>query len=229
MNAIAQLVLSDIGPLAYSILALLLFCSVGVWIIFLLKTMSLVRGAYLQKKSLKLLERFPRQEELRLRFAAMPENPLKDLFETSDEELKEFIKSSPMSGHHRRGELMDLLERTMEAQILMAEKRLQRGQAFLATISVTAPFLGLLGTVIGVIDTFQSIADFNSVDLSVISPGIAEALIATAAGLFAAIPAALSYNLFRALIRSMTETMDYFALQLLRRMQLTLLSANEKV
>jgi biopolymer transport protein ExbB/TolQ len=54
-------------------------------------------------------------------------------------------------------------------------------------------------------------------------------LIATAAGLFAAIPAALSYNLFRALIRSMTETMDYFALQLLRRMQHSLLSVNEKV
>jgi biopolymer transport protein TolQ len=117
----------------------------------------------------------------------------------------------------------------MEAKILMAEKGLQRGQAFLATISVTAPFLGLFGTVIGVIDTFQSIAEMNSVDLAVISPGIAEALIATAAGLFAAIPAALSYNLFRALIRSMTETMDYFALQLLRRMQHSLLSVNEKV
>ena len=131
-----------------------------------------------------------------------------------------------MAGHHRRGELMELLERTMEAKILMAEKGLQRGQAFLATISVTAPFLGLFGTVI---DTFQSIAEMNSVDLAVISPGIAEALIATAAGLFAAIPAALSYNLFRALIRSMTETMDYFALQLLRRMQHSLLSVNEKV
>ena len=134
-----------------------------------------------------------------------------------------------MAGHHRRAELMELLERNMEAKILMAEKGLQRGQAFLATISVTAPFLGLFGTVIGVIDTFQSIAEMNSVDLAVISPGIAEALIATAAGLFAAIPAALSYNLFRALIRSMTETMDYFALQLLRRMQHSLLSVNEKV
>ena len=229
MNAITQLVLSDIGPLAFSVLALLLLCSVGVWIVFLLKTLSLTHGLYLQKKALRLLERIPSQEELRLRFAAMPDNPLKDLFEISDEELSGFLKSSPMAGHHRRGELMDLLERTLEAQILMAEKGLQRGQAFLATISVTAPFLGLFGTVIGVIDTFQSIADLNSVDLAVISPGIAEALIATAAGLFAAIPAALSYNLFRALIRSMTETMDFFALQLLRRIQLTLLSAHEKV
>ena len=229
MNAITQLVLSDIGPLAFSVLALLLLCSVGVWIVFLLKTLSLTRGLYLQKKALRLLERIPSQEELRLRFAAMPDNPLKDLFEISDEELTGFLKSSPMAGHHRRGELMDLLERTLEAQILMAEKGLQRGQAFLATISVTAPFLGLFGTVIGVIDTFQSIADLNSVDLAVISPGIAEALITTAAGLFVAIPAALSYNLFRALIRSMTETMDFFALQLLRRIQLTLLSAHEKV
>ena len=229
MNAIAQSVLSDLGPLAFSVLALLFFSSISVWIVFLLKTLSLLRGLYLQKKAIKLLERFPRQEELRLRFAAMPDNPLKELFETSDEELSNFLKSSPMAGHHRRGELMELLERTMEAKILMAEKGLQRGQAVLATISVTAPFLGLFGTVIGVIDTFQSIAEMNSVDLAVISPGLAEALIATAAGLFAAIPAALSYNLFRALIRSMTETMDYFALQLLRRMQHSLLSVNEKV
>ena len=229
MNAIAQLPLSDLGPLAYTVLALLLLSSAGVWIVFLLKTLSLLRGLYLQKQALKLLERIPRQEELRLRFGAMPENPLKELFELSDRELTGFLKASPMAGHHRRTELMDLLERSMEAHILIAEKRLQRGQAFLATISVTAPFLGLFGTVIGIIDTFQSIADLNSVDLSVISPGIAEALIATAAGLFAAIPAALSYNLFRAMIRGMTEMMDYFALQLLKRMQKALLNSSEKV
>ena len=85
MNAIAQLVLSDLGPLAFSVLALLFFSSISVWIVFLLKTLSLIRGLYLQKKAIKLLERIPRQEELRLRFAAMPDNPLKDLFETSDD------------------------------------------------------------------------------------------------------------------------------------------------
>ena len=72
MNAIAQLVLSDLGPLAFSVLALLFFSSISVWIVFLLKTLSLIRGLYLQKKAIKLLERIPRQEELRLRFAAMP-------------------------------------------------------------------------------------------------------------------------------------------------------------
>jgi biopolymer transport protein TolQ len=81
--------------------------------------------------------------------------------------------------------------------------------------------------VIGVIETFQSIAEQNAVDLSVISPGIAEALIATAAGLFAAIPAALGYNLLRALIQDLMELLDYFALRLLRTLQLQL-TADEK-
>mgnify|MGYP006238120979 CR=1 FL=1 len=88
MNAIAQLVLSDLGPLAFSVLALLFFSSISVWIVFLLKTLSLIRGLYLQKKAVKLLERIPRQEELRLRFAAMPNNPLKDL-------LKPVMRSYP--------------------------------------------------------------------------------------------------------------------------------------
>ena len=211
MNAIAQLVLSDLGPLAFSVLALLFFSSISVWIVFLLKTLSLIRGLYLQKKAIKLLERIPRQEELRLRFAAMPDNPLKDLFETSDEELSNFLKSSPMAGHHRRGELMELLERALEAKILMAEKGLQRGQAFLATISVTAPFLGLFGTVIGVIDTFQSIAEMNSVDLAVISPGIAEALFATGLGLLAAIPAVIAYNACAASVQRFASRLDHFA------------------
>ena len=229
MVEISPFLLSDLDPLAYTVLVLLLLASVGVWTVFLIKTISLLRGLFLQKSALRLIEKVPRQEELRLRFGAMPDNTLKELFEISDKELSGLHKNPALSSTQRRGEVMDLLERTLEAHILLAEKDLQRGQAFLATISVTAPFLGLFGTVMGVIDTFQSIADLNSVDLSVISPGIAEALIATAAGLFAAIPAALSYNLFRAMIRGMTEMMDYFALQLLKRMQKVLLNSSEKV
>ena len=229
MVEISPFLLSDLDPLAYIVLLLLLLASVCVWTVSLIKTISLLRGLFLQKRALRLIEKVPRQEELRLRFGAMPDNTLKELFEISDKELSGLLKNPSLSSTQNRGEVMDLLERTLEAHILLAEKDLQRGQAFLATISVTAPFLGLFGTVMGVIDTFQSIADLNSVDLSVISPGIAEALSATAAGLFAAVPAALSYNLFRAMIRGMTEMMDYFALQLLKRMQKVLLNSSEKV
>ena len=188
-----------------------------------MKFFSLIRVNFLQARALKLLESTKRMDELRLRFSKMPKNPLQEMFSLGDRELKKFLKSSPESDYDHRRELMDRLERMFEARILLAEKDLNAGQALLATIAVTSPFIGLFGTVIGVINTFMSIAELNSVELSVISPGIAEALVATAAGLFAAIPATLGYNLFRATIRGMTETMDYFALQLLHYLQRRLL------
>ena len=188
-----------------------------------MKFFSLIRVKFLQVRALKLLESTKRMDELRLRFSKMPKNPLQEMFYLGDRELKKFLKSSPESDYDHRRELMDRLERMFEARILLAEKDLNAGQALLATIAVTSPFIGLFGTVIGVINTFMSIAELNSVELSVISPGIAEALVATAAGLFAAIPATLGYNLFRATIRGMTETMDYFALQLLHYLQRRLL------
>jgi len=214
---------SDFSSIAFSVLAILFGCSVIVWITLFMKFFSLIRVKFLQARALKLLESTKRMDELRLRFSKMPKNPLQEMFSLGDRELRKFIKSSPESDYDHRRELMDRLERMFEARILLAEKDLNAGQALLATIAVTSPFIGLFGTVIGVINTFMSIAELNSVELSVISPGIAEALVATAAGLFAAIPATLGYNLFRATIRGMTETMDYFALQLLHYLQRRLL------
>ena len=214
---------ADFSSIAFSVLAILFGCSVIVWITLFMKFFSLIRVKFLQARALKLLESIKRMDELRLRFSKMPKNPLQEMFNLGDSELKKFLKSSPESDYDHRRELMDRLERMFEARILLAEKDLNSGQALLATIAVTSPFIGLFGTVIGVINTFMSIAELNSVELSVISPGIAEALVATAAGLFAAIPATLGYNLFRATIRGMTETMDYFALQLLHYLQRRLL------
>ena len=214
---------SDFSSIAFSVLAILFGCSVIVWITLFMKFFSLIRVKFLQARALKLLESTKRMDELRLRFSKMPKNPLQEMFNLGDRELKKFLKSSSESDYDHRRELMDRLERMFEARILLAEKDLNAGQALLATIAVTSPFIGLFGTVIGVINTFMSIAELNSVELSVISPGIAEALVATAAGLFAAIPATLGYNLFRATIRGMTETMDYFALRLLHYLQRRLL------
>ena len=214
---------TDFSSIAFSVLAILLGCSMIVWITLFMKFFSLIRVKYLQERALKLLENTKRVSELRLRFSNMPKNPLQEMFALGDRELRIFLKTSPESDYGHRRELMDRLERILEARILLAEKDLNAGQALLATIAATSPFIGLFGTVIGVINTFMSIAEFNSVELSVISPGIAEALVATAAGLFAAIPATLGYNLFRATIRGMTETMDYFALQLLHHLQKRLL------
>jgi len=88
--------------------------------------------------------------------------------------------------------------------------RLERGLAFLATTGSAAPFIGLFGTVIGIINAFQGIGRAGSASLAVVAPGIAEALIATAVGLFAAIPATIFYNYFVGELRSITAAIDLF-------------------
>jgi biopolymer transport protein TolQ len=89
--------------------------------------------------------------------------------------------------------------------------RLERGLAFLATTGSAAPFIGLFGTVIGIINAFQGIGRAGSASLAVVAPGIAEALIATAVGLFAAIPATVFYNVFVGRVRGVAVSIDLFA------------------
>jgi biopolymer transport protein TolQ len=99
--------------------------------------------------------------------------------------------------------------------------RLERGLTFLATTGSAAPFIGLFGTVIGIINAFQSIGRTGSASLAVVAPGIAEALIATAVGLFAAIPATIFYNSFVGSLRSLLSSVDLFSAEYegdLRRM-----------
>ena len=88
--------------------------------------------------------------------------------------------------------------------------RLERGLSFLATTGSSAPFIGLFGTVIGIIVAFQEIARTGSASLEVVAPGIAEALIATAAGLLAAIPATIFYNIFVARVTEIRSSIDRF-------------------
>ena len=229
MDFLTVAVNSDFSSIAFIVLAVLFISSVIVWVTLFIKIITLARAKRFQSRALNYLESTKRLSELRLLFSKMPNNPLMEMFQMGDREVKRFIKTNAESDYGNRKEVMDRLERMLEARILVAEKDLNTGQALLATIGVISPFIGLFGTVVGVINTFLSISELNSVELSVISPGIAEALVATAAGLFAAIPATLGYNLFRATIRGMTETMDYFALQLLHHLQHRLLPKHEKI
>ena len=225
--ALLRLLLSDANPIALGVLGLLLLLSVLVWAAVFFKLIGLLRRRRSYRRFLKMFEDTAQTEEMRVRAKELPRSPLKLMFGIAVAEAARFRKAFPHAGAQRRTEFLELMERTLEAQIVLAEKELVGGQALLATISVVAPFIGLFGTVIGIINTFQGIAEQNSVDLAVISPGIAEALVATAAGLFTAIPATIAYNLFRSMIRDLTESLDFFALQIIRRIQLQLI-ANEK-
>lgn len=93
--------------------------------------------------------------------------------------------------------------------------RLERGLAFLGTVGSSAPFVGLFGTVVGIINTFQSIGRAGSASLAVVGPGMAEALIATGVGLLAAIPATIAYNVFATRLDSLNSALDLYAEELI--------------
>lgn len=107
------------------------------------------------------------------------------------------------------------LERALQLGVSEESARLERNMSWLATTATVSPFIGLFGTVLGIIDAFQALGAAGSASLRAVAPGISEALIATAAGLAAAIPAAIAYNQFGHRIREMIARMDDFALEFL--------------
>ncbi|MBT6726311.1 MAG: MotA/TolQ/ExbB proton channel family protein [Deltaproteobacteria bacterium] len=219
--------LQQSGPLAISILLLLLICSVSVWTILISKI--LVWKKY--RSSNKVVLRIFEEENNLFKFIEQTkqcfEGPVQRFVIDASQEI-DLLKPLTQSKNEYRSELIDLLDRSFEAMLVHEELKLRTGQSTLATISVTAPFVGLLGTVLGVIDTFQGISQLQSVELTVVGPGISEALVATGAGLFAAIPAVVAYNLFNAYIRDSIEQIESLSLKFLQRLHLQILLTNEK-
>ncbi|MCG8337290.1 MAG: MotA/TolQ/ExbB proton channel family protein [Proteobacteria bacterium] len=113
----------------------------------------------------------------------------------------------------------EIIQRTLEKVKSRENNKRERFFGFFATTSNIAPFIGLLGTVIGIIDAFVAIAKAGSADLGFVAPAISEALVATALGLFVAIPASVAFNYFKAKSFKFRETFDHFTLDLLNRIQ----------
>jgi len=107
------------------------------------------------------------------------------------------------------------IERRIDKEILSEKAQMEKELGMLATISSSAPFIGLLGTVTGIIDAFYSIAAQGASSIAVVAPGISAALVATAVGLFTAIPALIGYNIFREKARALSNDMNGFGLDLL--------------
>ncbi|MFL5168946.1 MAG: protein TolQ [Microvirga sp.] len=110
-----------------------------------------------------------------------------------------------------RAERRERIERAMRESSAGELRRLEPGLSFLATVGSTAPFIGLFGTVWGIMNSFASIAQANDTSLAVVAPGIAEALFATAIGLFAAIPAVLAYNKLQSQVTKLQSRLEGFA------------------
>ena len=101
----------------------------------------------------------------------------------------------------------------MHISISREIEKLEKGMSFLGSIGSVSPFIGLLGTVWGIVNAFQSIAISNNTSLAVVAPGIAEALFATALGLLAAIPAVAAYNKFSNDLEKLSNNLEYFSIE----------------
>ena len=114
-------------------------------------------------------------------------------------------------------ELIQRVETVLQIEIAKEVEELEKGMSFLASIGSVGPFVGLLGTVWGIVNAFQSIAISNNTGLAVVAPGIAEALFATALGLLAAIPAVAAYNKFSSDLDKINSSLEYFSIEFLSK------------
>ena len=122
--------------------------------------------------------------------------------------------------------VVDGVERALYVAIAEQEERLERGLTFLATVGSVSPYIGLFGTVWGIMNSFIGLSQVQQATLSTVAPGIAEALIATAIGLFAAIPAVIAYNRFSARAQGLVARYYAFGNELQGRLQRRLAGAN---
>ena len=130
------------------------------------------------------------------------ENPTASLFKDS---MQTLLKAKSKSNLNER--MSSMLEVNIEKQM----SKIDKGFTFLATVGSTAPFIGLFGTVWGIMNSFQSIAISRNTSLAIVAPGIAEALFATALGLLAAIPAVVAYNKFNNDSKKYTQKLENFS------------------
>ncbi len=140
------------------------------------------------------------------------------MFQAGDTELENQIKAAQKAAGSEgvyRIRSLDNVSRSLERAVGAERERLQRALPILATTASATPFIGLFGTVWGIMNTFMAIGATGSTSIMTVAPGIAEALVNTAAGLLAAIPAVVAYNHLLAKIRKLNRLMDDFMLEFL--------------
>jgi len=133
-------------------------------------------------------------EDLYDRIGAQPADPMAAMFSAAMREWRRSVSKGLAAAGQMRAGLQSRIERVMGVTLGREMDRLERYMTFLASVGSTAPFIGLFGTVWGIMHSFSAIASSKNTSLAVVAPGIAEALFATALGLIAAIPAVIAYN-----------------------------------
>ncbi|MDP1568552.1 MAG: MotA/TolQ/ExbB proton channel family protein [Vicinamibacterales bacterium] len=206
--------------MAWAVLVVLLLFSIASWAVIFYKFWVFQR---IERQSAAFIDVFRRStkfSEVQAVCKSLGDSPLVGMFQAGYAELTAQLKPAPgappaAAGARPTLRSMAALDRALLRASSIELNKLEHRVTFLATTASITPFIGLLGTVWGIMTSFQGIAAQGSSDLAVVAPGIAEALIATALGLFAAIPAVYFYNHFTTKVKLYASEMDDFAMEFL--------------
>jgi biopolymer transport protein TolQ len=223
--------LADATPLAKVVLLILLIFSAVSWGIILYKLWVYRRAERQSATFLNVFRKSSKFSEVQAVCSSLPASPLVGLFQAGYAELNAQLRSDkPAESARIASEVggrpaavvgrptlksLDAVDRALLRATTVELAKLEHRVPFLATTASITPFIGLFGTVWGIVVAFQGIAAAGSTSLGVVAQPIAEALIATAAGLFAAIPAVYFYNQFTNQVKHLAAEMDDFALEFL--------------
>ena len=213
---IAQMFI-DAGVIVKVVMIGLLLASVFSWTLLIIK---LFEFASLNRQSDRFLEAFRGARSIAdmRRIATSDEfegNPLADMAAAASEEVEMSRQAGLGVGGDHKDSTLSRAAAAVNAVQANLSKRLSGGQQFLASVGSSAPFIGLFGTVYGIMTSFIGIANTNTTNLAVVAPGIAEALLATGIGLFAAIPAVIFYNYFQTRISGYGTRSEGFVAELM--------------
>ena len=216
---------ADTTPINQAVLVLLVLFSVASWAIILQKLWTFRASERDTTRFLDVFRRSNKFSEVQAVCPTVVATPLVGVFQAGYAEMNAQFRVTGAGGTAPANpappggrpvlKSLDAVDRALIRAATNEVSKLERRMTFLATTASVTPFIGLFGTVVGIMIAFQRIGATGSTNLAIVAPGISEALIATAAGLFAAIPALVFYNHFTHRVKEFSATMDDFALEFL--------------
>jgi biopolymer transport protein TolQ len=218
--------ISQAGLVAKFVLILLLGASIICWAIIATKWKTLKLAQSQNEKFISIFWNGKNIDEIVTKCEKFPNSPVANVFKNGVKELRRLSSSETpgIAGADKVDNIYRALVRASSSEISSLEKHV----GWLATTASAAPFVGLFGTVWGIMNAFQNIGATGAANLAVVAPGISEALITTATGIAAAIPAVIAYNFFAGQIKRVAVDMECFSQDFINIVQRSLLNPPKK-
>jgi biopolymer transport protein TolQ len=200
------------GPVSKAVLVILLTFSLLSWVVIIRKALLYRRSRGVSEQFRTAFKRATDWRELKQQVEKYALSPLVGLFVAGYSEVTYQYTKVRQDGRPLLHS-MEAVERSLQRASVVEMGRLERSLGGLATVAAVSPFIGLFGTVWGIIDAFRGIGATGNANLATVAPGISEALVATAIGLVAAIPALMAYNFFQGQLKQFQTELDDFSLE----------------